>query len=210
MGCWQQRPTPSEIHPLLPMHQEHESMLAYSSIPFQFGTLTVSWATTVGERAPVRRIYLPTDRLPHEAAAMPGDPADPPEPVADLLHRLERYLAGHPVTFDLEPLDLSTCTPFQQRVLCAEFAIPRGEVTTYGLLAAHIGAPRAARAVGTALGSNPFPVVIPCHRAVHADGTLGGFRGGLPMKRALLEMEGITFSARGAVRVKRYWYAPSA
>jgi methylated-DNA-[protein]-cysteine S-methyltransferase len=66
-------------------------------------------------------------------------------------------------------------------------------VTTYGRLAARLGAPGAARAVGNALARNPFPLIIPCHRCVLEGGQLGGFRGGLEMKRALLEMEGVVF-----------------
>jgi len=183
-------------------------MLTYTTIPSRFGFLTIAWEPTPGDRPPVRRIYLPTDPLPPEASTppAPGSLPDPPAPVADLADRLTRYLEGKAPAFDLAPLDLSICSEFQQRVLRAEFAIPRGEVTTYGLLAAHIGAPRAARAAGSALGRNPFPLVIPCHRAVQADGTLGGYRGGLPMKRALLEMEGLTFAPNGAVRVTRFWY----
>lgn len=185
-------------------------MLIHTTVPSRFGPLTVAWESAPGGRPPVRRIYLPSDPLPPEASAtlVPAGPPEPPAAVADLIDRLGCYLAGEIVTFDLAPFDLSTCGAFQQRVLRAEFAIPRGEVTTYGLLAAHIGTPRAARAAGSALGRNPFPVVIPCHRAVRGDGTLGGFRGGLPMKRALLEMEGIAFAPNGAVRVDRFWYAP--
>lgn len=185
-------------------------MLTYTTISSHFGPVTIAWESALNALPPVRRIYLPTDPLP--PAASPVPPAlgtlQPPIPVADLIDRLSRYLQGEPLGFDLAPLDLSICGAFQQRVLRAEFAIPRGEVTTYGLLAAHIGAPRAARAVGSALGRNPFPVVIPCHRAVRANGTLGGFRGGLPMKRALLEMEGLTLAPNGAIRVPRFWYDP--
>lgn len=185
-------------------------MLIYSAIPSRFGDVTVTWESVPDGQPPVRCIYLPTDSLPATVAERAfGSPPESPAPVTDLLDRLQRYLAGIAVAFDLAPLNLGACGDFQQRVLRAEFAIPRGEVTTYGLLAARIGAPRAARAVGSTLGRNPFPIVIPCHRAVHADGTLGGFRGGLPMKRALLEMEGVPFAANGAIRVSRYWYAPT-
>lgn len=184
-------------------------MLTYTTIPSRFGALTIAWESDTDGRPPVRRIYLPTDSLPLSVPPQAPDEApQPPTAVACLVDQLTRYLEGEVVEFDLAPLDLSACGAFQQRVLCAEFAVPRGQVTTYGLLAAHIGAPRAARAAGTALGRNPFPVIIPCHRAVHADGTLGGYRGGLPMKRALLEMEGVAFGANGAVRVDRYWYTP--
>jgi len=198
---------PTRQHP----EEVQSVVLAHTAIPSPFGVVTVAWETDTSSRPLVRRIYLPSD--PRPLAPSLGSTlrdTEPPATVADLINRLGRYLAGEVVTFDLDPLDLSSCSAFQQRVLRAEFAIPRGEVSTYGLLAAHIGAPRAARAVGSALARNPFPVVIPCHRAVHADGTLGGFRGGLAMKRSLLEMEGVAFGPDGAVRVARFWYGAGA
>jgi methylated-DNA-[protein]-cysteine S-methyltransferase len=78
-------------------------------------------------------------------------------------------------------------------------------VTTYGRLAAHVGRPGGARAVGRALAGNPFPLVVPCHRAVRADGSPGGYQGGVPMKRALLEAEGVAFDRRGRA-VGPFWY----
>jgi methylated-DNA-[protein]-cysteine S-methyltransferase len=114
-----------------------------------------------------------------------------------LADRIKRLLSGAAVTFDLSSVVLERCTPFQQRVLLAEYAIPRGKVSTYGRIAAHLGVPRGARAVGNALARNPFPLVIPCHRAIRADGTLGGYRGGLEMKRHLLQMEGVQVSDSG-------------
>jgi len=91
-------------------------------------------------------------------------------------------------------------------VLLAEHAIPRGLVSTYGRIARHIGAPGAARAVGTALAQNPFPIIVPCHRAVRVNGALGGFRGGLDMKRKLLEGEGVLFGANGRVSMGHVHY----
>jgi methylated-DNA-[protein]-cysteine S-methyltransferase len=106
---------------------------------------------------------------------------------------MARFLRGEAVALPIDLLDATVCTPFQWRVLMAEKAIPRGEVRTYGQIAAQVGCPRGARAVGNALANNPFPIVIPCHRAVRSDGSLGGFQGGVAMKRALLEMEGVRF-----------------
>jgi methylated-DNA-[protein]-cysteine S-methyltransferase len=120
--------------------------------------------------------------------------------------RLEAFLRGQPVTFDLELLALDTCGDFQRRVLLAEYGIPRGRVSTYGRIARKIGVPGGARAVGRALATNPFPLIIPCHRAVRSDGALGGFRGGMPMKRALLQMEGVRFSEGGRVVLNRAYY----
>lgn len=101
---------------------------------------------------------------------------------------------------------MERCGPFQTLVLGAEHAIPRGRLSTYGRIAAHIGHPRAARAVGSALGTNPFPILIPCHRAVRSDGGLGGYAGGLEMKRALLTLEGITLSPDGRAPTDRFVY----
>lgn len=88
-------------------------------------------------------------------------------------------------------IDLARLPAFQRRVLAATARIPRGEVRTYGGIAAAIGAPGAARAVGTALARNPFPLLIPCHRVVRADGQIGEYSGGgSGIKRRLLAMEG--------------------
>ncbi len=94
-------------------------------------------------------------------------------------------------------MDLGRCRPFQRRVLLAEHSIPRGSVSTYGRIARRIGRPGSARAVGRALSLNPFPIVIPCHRALRSDLSLGGYQGGLAMKRRLLEMEGVVFDKAG-------------
>jgi methylated-DNA-[protein]-cysteine S-methyltransferase len=91
-------------------------------------------------------------------------------------------------------------------VLRAEHAIPRGSVSTYQLIAAHLGSANGARAVGNALAKNPFPLIVPCHRAVRSTGHLGGFQGGLEMKRALLEMEGVGLDDVERVVVERFHY----
>jgi len=109
------------------------------------------------------------------------------------------------VVFDLEAVALELCGEFQRRVLLAEHGIPRGWVSTYGRIANYIGSTGAGRAVGTAVAENPFPIIIPCHRAVRTDGTLGGYQGGKGMKRALLEMEGVEFKGAG-VSMERVYY----
>lgn len=85
---------------------------------------------------------------------------------------------------------ISSCPAFQQKVLRAVSAIPRSEVRTYKFIAKQIGNPKAARAVGRALATNPFPLIIPCHRVIGSDGKLGGYQGGIKMKQALLREEG--------------------
>lgn len=103
--------------------------------------------------------------------------------------QLEQYFAGQRREFGL-PTDLSTATDFQRQVLTAIGEIPPGEVRTYGQIAEAVGKPNAARAVGQALASNPIPIVLPCHRVLASDGTLGGYAGGLARKRRLLQLEG--------------------
>jgi methylated-DNA-[protein]-cysteine S-methyltransferase len=104
---------------------------------------------------------------------------------------LDDYFAGLNVTFGDIPLDLEAGTKFQRAVWEGARAIPWGETRSYGALAEAIGKPRAARAVGGALGANPVPILVPCHRILGADGSLTGFGCGLDWKRTLLEREGI-------------------
>jgi methylated-DNA-[protein]-cysteine S-methyltransferase len=103
--------------------------------------------------------------------------------------QLEGYFGLRRRTFSL-PIDWSLVHGFATGVLRQTARIPFGEVRTYGQVAAEAGSPRAARATGNALGSNPIPIVVPCHRVLHADGGLGGYSGGLDRKRYLLGLEG--------------------
>jgi len=108
------------------------------------------------------------------------------------------YFNGERVKFPLDVLDFSVCYPFQVEVLKAEWSIPYGKVASYRSVARKIDS-TAYRAVGNALARNPFPILIPCHRAIRSDRTLGGFQGGLEMKRRILEMEGVEFDSSGRV-----------
>lgn len=111
------------------------------------------------------------------------------EEVGDLPQRLQLYARGEPVAFP-DRLDLDHSTPFLRAVWQATREIPRGETRSYGWLAQRVGHPGAARAVGQAMRLNPLPIVIPCHRVVASDGGLGGYGGGLDLKRRLLRLEG--------------------
>jgi methylated-DNA-[protein]-cysteine S-methyltransferase len=102
---------------------------------------------------------------------------------------LDEYFSSTRTKFDLK-IDRTLMGEFAKQVLAATARIPFGRTTTYGELAERIGHPRAARAVGSALGSNPVPVVVPCHRVLRAGGALGGYGGGLPRKELLLTLEG--------------------
>ena len=113
-------------------------------------------------------------------------------PLDDVRRELDEYFAGQRRAFDL-PLDLRVA-PFHEQVLRELALVPYGQVDTYGHLAAKVGRPKAARAVGTVMNRNPLAIVLPCHRIVGANGSLTGYAGGLDVKRALLALEGATLA----------------
>ena len=116
-----------------------------------------------------------------------------------LAHLIGDLFLGKERRVDLSLLNLSGLTKFSARVLKETLGIPRGKVCAYSGLAERAGFPRAARAVGSVMANNPFPLAIPCHRVIRADGTTGHFGGGADMKKRLLEREGIPFDAAGRV-----------
>jgi methylated-DNA-[protein]-cysteine S-methyltransferase len=101
---------------------------------------------------------------------------------------LDEYFSGRRQRFEC-PLDWELMTDFARRVMTATAAIPYGSVSTYREVASQAGSPRGARAAGNALGSNPLPIVLPCHRVLHTGGGLGGYTGGVDRKRRLLAIE---------------------
>lgn len=113
-----------------------------------------------------------------------------PRKVATVARELDEYFAGRRTDFDV-PLDWRLVGPFARKVLRATAAIPFGEVSTYREVARKAGNAAASRAAGNALGSNPIPVVVPCHRVLRTNGTLGGYGGGLDRKELLLRLEGV-------------------
>jgi methylated-DNA-[protein]-cysteine S-methyltransferase len=109
--------------------------------------------------------------------------------VAGARRQLDEYFAGSRSSFALD-VDLRGAAPFARQVLDELARVPYGQTTTYGTLAAKVGAPRAARAVGTVMNRNPIPIVLPCHRVVGSTGSLTGYAGGLDVKERLLRLEG--------------------
>ncbi len=128
------------------------------------------------------------DRLRQAFGVQPHRSAERAGPA---VRQLNEYVQGKRTAFDL-PVDLDACSDFQRRVLEAAVAVPRGRLATYGEIAARIGAPHAARAVGQALARNPVPIIVPCHRVVASDGSLTGYSGGagVETKAKLLQLEG--------------------
>lgn len=115
----------------------------------------------------------------------------------DALDQLNEYFNGKRKRFDL-PLDFSGATKFQRRIYERLMGIPYGRIVSYGDIADEMGEPGAARAVGQAVGANPLPIVVPCHRVVRSDGRLGGYSGGLRRKVALLAVEGVNVDGHRA------------
>lgn len=170
--------------------------MEYSAeVDSQFGRLAVVWRLRRGGPV-VLRIALPDSPYPPRIRSCPE--------VDELCGSIRRTLEGCAVEPATDLLDLDSCSPFQRKVLGAESRVPRGRVVSYGWLAAEIGMPDAARAVGRALAANPFPLVIPCHRTVRADRSPGGYGGGVHMKMALLEMEGVRVSSSGRVPLRSF------
>ena len=149
----------------------------------------LGWAGVAVSDKGITRIVLPRgDRKAVEQELKPAKVGARSELLSQAVRLLERFFSGEQVLFDL-PLDLRYYTPFQQRVWNTCAAIPFGETRSYQWIAERIKRPKAARAVGQAMGANPVPVIIPCHRVITSTGGLGGFSGGIGMKKKLLEME---------------------
>src|SRR3954463_1215382 len=123
-----------------------------------------------------------------------AEEATPPPPVAEAIEGMAGLLSGDDVDLRGVALDMSGVPEFQQDVYAVARSLPRGVTMTYGEIAAKVGAPGAAQAVGQAMGHNPFPIVVPCHRVVAAGGANGGFSapGGVDTKLRLLAIEGAT------------------
>jgi methylated-DNA-[protein]-cysteine S-methyltransferase len=147
----------------------------------------------VGDDAGLQRIHFQFGRDRMDPA--PSWQRDP-EPFLPLRRQLAEYFARVRRVFDL-PLTPAG-TPFQLLTWRALQEIPYGETISYCELARRVGRPHGSRAVGAANGRNPLPIVVPCHRVIGADGSLTGFGGGLPAKRALLELEGAACVSRQA------------
>jgi methylated-DNA-[protein]-cysteine S-methyltransferase len=127
--------------------------------------------------------------LPPHSLIPRGTLNDAPPVVKDTVTQLEEYFAGERTEFDV-PMEMDG-TPFQKDVWAELSRIPYGTTISYGELARRVGRPKGPRAVGQANGKNPIPIIVPCHRVLASNG-IGGYGGGLPMKRTLLAVEGVT------------------
>ncbi|MCM8768196.1 MAG: methylated-DNA--[protein]-cysteine S-methyltransferase [Candidatus Omnitrophica bacterium] len=141
---------------------------------------------------PIRRILLTSRRQEarvHLRESFPGAQPGIGKQLKDFQTNLQEYLSGYPVSFSSNLVALHLCSGFQRSVYLATASIPWGKVATYHQIASFIGQPGGSRAVGQALARNPFPIVIPCHRVIKADGSVGGFSAGGSLKKLLLQLE---------------------
>jgi methylated-DNA-[protein]-cysteine S-methyltransferase len=163
--------------------------VAYATVDTPLGSGLVA-ATPKG----LVRVALPNERVEDVLARLAREVSprvlEFPARLDEARRELDEYFEGRRDRFEL-PLDWRLSHPgFYRRVLRATARVPFGEVITYGEAAQRAGSPRAFRAAGSALGSNPIPIVVPCHRVVRAGGEIGNYGGGPEMKRFLLQLEG--------------------
>lgn len=199
------------MKPLL-FHKQQISARQIFLNPFNtgFGETGLIWSVFKKQRK-VLEILLPrpestiTEAL---AAAYPEISIQSCIEIDALAKKIRACLAGKNIRFskdDLDMLGLDLCPPFRRQAMLAAYAIPRGRVSTYGRIAGYLNNPKAARAVGSAMATNPFPIIIPCHRVVKSDGDIGEFGSGRLMKKALLEMEGVEFINKTGVVKDLFW-----
>jgi len=176
--------------------------------PTPFGTVCVIWS--LSDKSPkIVRVLLSKPGLTAEGQASELYPDSRISYCAEIdavAAAIKAHLEGEDVLLSLDIVDFTLCSAFQQTVLRATHSIPRGSVSTYGLIAAYVGIPDGARAVGNVMACNPFPLIVPCHRVIRSDRHIGGYGGGIEVKRTLLEREGVKFNRTEMVICKRLHY----
>jgi methylated-DNA-[protein]-cysteine S-methyltransferase len=186
-----------------------KNILFYHTFNSPYNSITIVW-NSENSKLKIQRIFLSNDELNSEENAFQvfkrslekGNNSE----ISNLKEKILKFLRGKEVFFGLELLNMNRCFQTQKMVLLAEYKVPRGWITTYKRIAIKIGIPMGARVVGNSLARNPFPIIIPCHRAIKSNGELGGFQGGIEMKRALLEKEGLKIVRKGKIITENIYY----
>lgn len=182
--------------------------LFYNTYSSPFDEFTIVWRE-YETRVLIQRIFLSGQKIKSETRMKEFYPTveiGDSKVISIIGEKIQQFLQGKKIQFELDVLDFSMCYKIQKKVILAEYEIPRGWVSTYARIAKHVGIKNGARVIGNALAKNPFPIIIPCHRAIKSDRTLGGYQGGISMKRKLLEMEGVTLSEKGKVITENIFY----
>jgi methylated-DNA-[protein]-cysteine S-methyltransferase len=170
---------------------EADMTLSYHLFETAIGWIGIGWS----ERG-IARLLLPQrdrDAMERKLATSGARPAEPPQHIQAVIGKLRRYAAGEAVDFGDVPVDLDGVDDFRLAIYDAARKLGFGATTTYGSLAAAAGHPGLARETGAALGQNPVPIIVPCHRILAAGNKIGGFSapGGSATKEKLLAMEGV-------------------
>jgi methylated-DNA-[protein]-cysteine S-methyltransferase len=167
--------------------------VAYATVDTPFGPLLVATTTHGLVKVSFPTAYDNEETLEDLATRISPRVLEAPAQLDDVRRQLDLYFEGRLHEFDLA-LDWQLSKGFRRRALRAIDRIPYGKTRSYTEIARSAGNERAVRAAGTACGSNPIPIVVPCHRVLRSGGALGGYGGGLPMKEALLDLEGVNLS----------------
>jgi methylated-DNA-[protein]-cysteine S-methyltransferase len=165
-----------------------------------FGNVGIVWSV-IRDFPKIVRVVLSQPGCSAEnqlAATCPKLPANSCSEIDAVACDIKALLEGADIQIPITITDLDSCPAFQQSVLRITHKIPRGSISTYKLIADKLSKPGGARAVGNALANNPVPIIVPCHRAICSDGSLGGYQGGPRMKHRLLKMEGVHIPLRQA------------
>jgi len=167
-----------------------------SGLHFTVFETPLGWMGLVSSEDGLRQVILPTksrktalDRIA-ECGCMPEN--QDYNGLGDLVNSFGGYFRGEMVDFPGK-LDITDATDFERKVWKVVQKIPRGQTRSYGWIARQLGLPKAARAVGNAVGKNPVPIIVPCHRVIRGDGNLGGFGGGIETKKFLLGLENAAY-----------------
>ena len=162
-------------------------MINRTTIQSPFGSIVLFW-TTFRREPRVSRIVIPRPGCSAELIAseiFPESAESSCMEIDSISIDIEAFLNGDAIEFPLNIVHMNQCTPFQQEVLKIEHATPRGSICTYKSIGEKLKKPNASRAIGNSLARNPFPIIIPCHRAIKSDDSLGGFQGGVEMKKKI-------------------------
>ena len=173
----------------------YDRIMETTIFPTVLGEFGIGWT-----EAGIARVQLPgleRDELERQINRGGARPGDPTRAVEAIINRIEDYAEGEVVDFSETPLDLEGLSEFNRRAYALLLEIGWGEVTTYGALARQLGDVGLSRAVGAAMGANPIPLIIPCHRVLASDGRPGGFSapGGAISKVRMLALEGVAVGA---------------
>lgn len=178
-------------------------MPAYCLIATAIGPVGLVWSETG-----ITRVQLPDADGARTLARLTrglddAEEAHPPEWLEPTVKRLQQYFAGAKIDLSAEPLDFSGVPEFHERLYREMLKLAWGETVTYGELAERVGSPGAAQSVGQAMGKNPMPIIVPCHRVLASGNKMGGFSapGGIKTKLLLLDMEGIRLGARNPAQM---------